>query len=101
MHIEGTLGGTEANVPQVKTILAVESVPGYGTLAGKLQEYPAKVECGHLKEQLMTSLQTCVDEVSGRMHWLNAVDVVFLLVRVRMKGTWQVMWFMLSIGGMA
>ena len=52
LHVEGTLDGAEANVPQVKTILAVESVPGYGTLASKLQEYPAEVECGHLKEQV-------------------------------------------------
>ena len=52
LHVEGMLDGAEANVPQVKTILAVESVPRYGTLAGKLQEYLAKVECGHLNEQV-------------------------------------------------
>ena len=40
-------------------------------------------------------------EVSGRMWWLDAVDVVFLLVRIRMKGTWQAMQFMQSVGGMA
>ena len=38
------------------------------------------------------------DEVSGGIHWLDAVDVVFLLVRVRMKGKQQVTQFMLSVG---
>ena len=52
LHVEGMLDGAEVNVPQVETILAVESVPGYGTLAGKLQEYPAEVECGHVKEKV-------------------------------------------------
>ena len=52
LHVEGTLDGAEVNVPQVETILAVESVPGYGTLVGKLQEYLAEVECGRLKEQV-------------------------------------------------
>ena len=51
LHVEGTLYRAEADVPQVETILAVESVPRYGTLAGELQEYPVEVECGHLKEQ--------------------------------------------------
>ena len=41
------------------------------------------------------------DEASGGMCWLDAVDVVFLLVRVRMKGKQQVMQFMLSIGAVA
>ena len=50
LHVEGTLYGAEADVPQVETFLAVEGVPRYGTLAGELQEYPVKVECGHLKE---------------------------------------------------
>ena len=36
LHVEGTLDAAEADVPQVETILAVESIPGYGTLAGKL-----------------------------------------------------------------
>ena len=36
LHVEGMLDGAEADVPQVETILAVESVPLYGTLAGKL-----------------------------------------------------------------
>ena len=48
LHVEGMLDGAEVNVPRVETILAVKSVPGYGTLAGKLQEYQAEVECGHL-----------------------------------------------------
>ena len=39
------------------------------------------------------------DEAGGGMQWLDAVDVVFLLVRVRMKGRWQVTQFMLSVGG--
>ena len=30
---------------------------------------------------------------------MSAVDVVFLLVRVRMKGTRHVPWFMHSVGG--
>ena len=52
LHVEVVLYRAEADVPQVETILAVESVPWYGTLAGKLQEYPVEVECGHLKEQV-------------------------------------------------
>ena len=51
LHVEGALYGAEADVPQVETILAVESVPQYGTLAGELQEYPVEVEYSHLKEQ--------------------------------------------------
>ena len=51
LHVEGVLYGAEEDVPQVETVLAVESVPRYGTLAGELQEYPVEVECGHLKEQ--------------------------------------------------
>ena len=49
----------------------------------------------------MASVQMCMDEASGRVHWLDVAYVVFLLDRVRMKGTWCVMWFMLSVGGMA
>ena len=56
LHVEGTLDGAEADVPQVETILAVESVPQYGTLAGELQEYPVEFECGHLKEQARSLL---------------------------------------------
>ena len=56
LHVEGMLDGAEADIPQVETILAVESVPWYGTLAGKLQEYPDEVECGHLKEQVRSLL---------------------------------------------
>ena len=51
LHVEGMLYRAEADVPQVETVLAVESVPQYGTIAGELQEYPVEVECGHLKEQ--------------------------------------------------
>ena len=50
LHVEGMLYRAESDVPKVETILAVESVPRYGTLAGELQEYPVEVECGHLKE---------------------------------------------------
>ena len=50
LHVKGVLDGAEADVPQVETILAVESVPRYRTLARKLEEYPAEVECGHLEE---------------------------------------------------
>ena len=57
LYVVGILDGAEANVPQVETILAVESVPGYGTLVSKLQEYPAEVECGHLKEQAGSLLE--------------------------------------------
>ena len=52
LHVEGMLYRAEVDVPQVETILAVESVPQYGTLAGELQEYPVEVERGHLKEQV-------------------------------------------------
>ena len=51
------LDGTEVDVPQVETILAVESVPRYRTLTRKLEEYPAEVECGHLEEQVESLLQ--------------------------------------------
>ena len=37
LHAECTLYGAEADVSQVETVLAEESVPWYGTLAGKLQ----------------------------------------------------------------
>ena len=38
LHVEGMLYRAEVDVPQIETILAVESAPCYGTLAGKLQE---------------------------------------------------------------
>ena len=57
LHAEGMLYGAEVDVPQVETILAEESVPRYGTLAGELQEYPVEVECSHLKEQAGNLLQ--------------------------------------------
>ena len=50
LHVKGVLDGAETNVPQVETILAVESVPRYRTLACELEEYPAEDECGHLEE---------------------------------------------------
>ena len=49
---------------------------------------------------LIASLRKHANETSDRMWWLNAFDVVFLLVRV-MGGTQRVMWFMQSIGGVA
>ena len=67
LHVEGTLDGTEANVPQVEPILAVESVSGYGTLAGKLQEYPAEVVCSHLKEQV----ESLLEAEAARYMWLK------------------------------
>ena len=57
LHAEGMLYGAEVDVSQVETVLAVEGVPQYGTLAGELQEYPVEVECGHLKEQVGNLLQ--------------------------------------------
>ena len=56
LHVKGALDGAEANVPQVETILAVVSVPGYRTLACKLEEYLAEVECSHLEEQVESLL---------------------------------------------
>ena len=50
LHVQGVLDGAEADVPQVESILAMESVPRYRTLTGELEEYLAEVECGHLKE---------------------------------------------------
>ena len=44
------------------------------------------ITCGEL--HVVDSVFMHADEVSGRMQWLNEFDVVFLLVRVRMKGTW-------------
>ena len=52
---------------EVETILAVESVPGYRALACKLEEYPAEVECSHLKEQAESLLS---EEVAQYM-WHN------------------------------
>ena len=57
LHAKCTLYGAEVDVPQVETVLAVEGVHQYGTLAGELQEYPIEVECGHLKEQAGNLLQ--------------------------------------------
>ena len=57
LHVEGTLYGAEADVPQVEPILVVESVPQDGALAGQLQKYAVKVKCGHLKEQVGKLLQ--------------------------------------------
>ena len=68
-HAEGMLCGAEADVPQVETILAEESVSQYGTLAGELQEYPIEVECGHLKEQVGNLLQAYVAQYTwDNMH---------------------------------
>ena len=50
LHVKGALDGAEADVPQVETILAVESVPRYRTLTCEVEEYPAEVECSHLEE---------------------------------------------------
>ena len=60
LHAVGTLYGAEVDVPQVETVLAEESVPWCGTLAGKLQEYPVEVEFGHLEEQARNLLQAYV-----------------------------------------
>ena len=57
LHVKGALDGAEVDVPQVETILAVESVPRYRTLTRKLEEYSAEVECGHLEEQVESLLQ--------------------------------------------
>ena len=46
---KGALDEAEVDVPQVETILAMESVPRNGPLAHELEEYLAKVECGHLE----------------------------------------------------
>ena len=50
LHVKGVLDGAEADVPQVETILAMESVPRYRTLTHKLEEYLVEVECSHLEE---------------------------------------------------
>ena len=60
LHVEGMLYRAEADVPQVETVLAVEGVPQYGTLAGEFQEYLVEVERGHLKEQAGSLLQAYV-----------------------------------------
>ena len=67
LHVRGVLDGAEADVPQVETILTVESVPRYRTLTHKLEEYPAEVECGHLEEQAESLLQ----EGAARYTWLK------------------------------
>ena len=48
--------GQKQMSPQVGTILAVESVPKYGTLACELEEYLAEVECSHLEEPVESLL---------------------------------------------
>ena len=57
LHVKGALDGAEADVPQVETNLALESVPRYRTLTRELEEYLAEVECGHLEEQAESLLQ--------------------------------------------
>ena len=52
LQVKGALDGAEEDVPQVETILAVESVPRYRTLTHELEEYLAEVECSHLEEQV-------------------------------------------------
>ena len=51
LHAEGSLYGTEANVPQVESILALEGVLWDGALVGQLQKNVVKVKCGHLKDK--------------------------------------------------
>ena len=67
LHVKGALDGAEADVPQVETILAVESVPRYKTLTCELEEYSAEVECGHLEEQAESLLQERV----AQYMWLK------------------------------
>ena len=51
LHSEGSLYGTEVNVPQVESILALEGVPQDGALVGQLQKNVVKVKCGNLEEK--------------------------------------------------
>ena len=67
LHVKGVLDGAEVDVPQVETILAVESVPRYRTLTHKLEEYSAEVECSHLEEQTESLLQ----EGAAQYTWLK------------------------------
>ena len=48
--MEGSPYGTEVNVPQVESVLALEGVPWDGALVSQLQKNVVKVKCGHLKE---------------------------------------------------
>ena len=51
LHAEGLPYGTEVNVPQVESDLALEGVPWDGALVGQHQKNAVKVKCGHLKEK--------------------------------------------------
>ena len=67
LHVKGVLNGAEVDVPQVQTILAVKSIPRYRTLTCEVEEYPAEVECSHLKEQAESLLQEGVAQYT----WLK------------------------------
>ena len=51
LHTEGLQYGTEVNVPQVESVLALEGVPWDGALVSQLQKNAVKVKCGHLKDK--------------------------------------------------
>ena len=51
LHVEGLPYGTEANISQVESILALEGVPWDGALISQHQKNAVKVKCGHLKEK--------------------------------------------------
>ena len=51
LHAEGSPYGTEANLPQVESILALEGVLWDGTLVHQHQKNVVKVKCSHLKEK--------------------------------------------------
>ena len=49
LHAEGLSYGTKANVPQIESVLTLESVPWNGALVLHHQKNPVKVKHHHLK----------------------------------------------------
>ena len=49
LHAEGSSYGTKANVPQIESVLTLESLPWDGALVLQHQKNPVEVKCHHLK----------------------------------------------------
>ena len=49
LHAEGTSYGTKANVPQIESVLTLESLPQDGAWVLQHQKNPVKVKHRHLK----------------------------------------------------
>ena len=49
LHVEGSSYGTKVNVPQIESVLTLESVPQDGALVLQHQKNPLEVKRRHLK----------------------------------------------------